>query len=144
VRSPPPLPACIGPVEFAEFGGHADILSRQIDPKEDPMRALIVALALVGMASPSLAQTMTGATITGVRTGWNADSFAVTTVQRWSERQRSKDCPSIIPIKFIVSIYISVANKCCSAGVGTAMIASSPSVAVTVHDTECFGNGQKV
>jgi hypothetical protein len=45
------------------------------------MRALIFALALVGIASPGFAQTSTGASITGVRTGWNADSFAVTTLE---------------------------------------------------------------
>jgi hypothetical protein len=102
------------------------------------MRALIVALALVGMASPSLAQTMTGATITGVRTGWNADSFAVTTVQ---PIVNPANCST--PDGYISDKSLPGYNTYYAAAL-TAMIASSPSVAVTVHDTECFGGRPKL
>ena len=45
------------------------------------MRSLLVALTVAGITSPALSQTMTPATITMIRTGWNADSFAVVTAE---------------------------------------------------------------
>lgn len=41
------------------------------------MRLHIVALTLVGFAAPAFSQTATVGSITMLRTGWNADSFAV-------------------------------------------------------------------
>lgn len=46
------------------------------------MRRILGALALILAAGPAMAQTVTGPlNVTSVRTGWNADSFAIVTLQ---------------------------------------------------------------
>lgn len=49
---------------------------------ERDMRRTLGALTLILAAAPAMAQTMTGpVNVTMVRTGWNADAFAVVTLQ---------------------------------------------------------------
>jgi hypothetical protein len=94
-------------------------------------RALIVALALVGLASPAFSQTMTHASIDGIRTGWNADSFAIETVE---PIVNPAHCPT-------PDGYISVKSR---PGYETYYKAAltaftwSPRVVVTVHNAACF------
>jgi hypothetical protein len=102
------------------------------------MRVLVVALALVGIASPSLSQTMTPCSISGVRTGWNADSFAVTTVE---PIVNPANCPT--PDGYISEKSLPGYNTYYAAAL-TAFIASSPSVVVTVHNTQCFSGRPKL
>jgi hypothetical protein len=102
------------------------------------MRALIFALALVGIASPGFAQTSTGASITGVRTGWNADSFAVTTVE---PIVNPASCPT--PDGYISDKSFPGYNTYYAAAL-TALIAPSASMVVTVHNTECFAGRPKL
>jgi hypothetical protein len=46
------------------------------------MRPILGALTLILAASPAMAQTMTGpVNVTMIRTGWDADAFAVVTLQ---------------------------------------------------------------
>lgn len=102
------------------------------------MRVLVVALALVGIASPCLSQTMTAGSINGIRTGWNADSFAITTVE---PIVNPAHCPT--PDGYISDKSLPGYDTYYAAAL-TAFIASSPSVVVTVHDTQCFGGRPKL
>jgi len=52
-----------------------------MEMKTKNIRALIGALALVGITSPAFSQMMTDASVAGIRTGWAADSFAVVTAE---------------------------------------------------------------
>jgi hypothetical protein len=45
--------------------------------KTKTIRALFVALALCGIASPAFSELPVEVKINGIRTGWNADSFAI-------------------------------------------------------------------
>jgi hypothetical protein len=49
---------------------------------EKDMRPVLGALTLILATAPAMAQTMTGpVNVTMIRTGWNADAFAVVTLQ---------------------------------------------------------------
>ena len=102
------------------------------------MRALVVALCLVGMASPSLSQTMIPSTINGIRTGWNVDSFAITTVEAIANPAH---CPT--PDGYISDKSQPGYNTYYAAAL-TAFISPSPSVVVTVHDTQCLDGRPKL
>jgi hypothetical protein len=102
------------------------------------MRTLIVAIILAGIASPCLGQTMTGSTINGVRTGWNADSFAVTTVE---PIVNPANCPT--PDGYISDKSLPGYTTYYAAAL-TALMTASPLVVVTVHNTECFGGRPKL
>lgn len=47
--------------------------------KEEFMRSLVIALIVAVCASPAIAQTAIFGSISLIRTGWNADSFAIVT-----------------------------------------------------------------
>jgi hypothetical protein len=96
------------------------------------MRALVIALVMLGAASPALAQTMIASTINGVRTGWNADSFAVTTIE---PVVNPANCPT--PDGYISDKSLPGYTTYYAAAL-TALIASSPSIVVTVHNSQCF------
>jgi hypothetical protein len=102
------------------------------------MRGLIVALTLVGIASPSLSQTMFNCTINGIRTGWNAESFAVTTVE---PIMNPAHCP--IPDGYISEKSFAGYNTYYAAAL-TAFTASSPKVVVTTDNTVCFNGRPKL
>jgi hypothetical protein len=102
------------------------------------MRALVVALSLVGMVSPSLSQTMTSTTINGIRTGWNVDSFAITTVEAIAN---PANCPT--PDGYI-SNKAQPGYDTYYAAALTAFISPSSSVVVTVDDTKCLDGRPKI
>jgi hypothetical protein len=106
--------------------------------KENLMRALIIAITLAGIASPCLAQTSTFATINGVRTGWNSDSFAVTTVEPIAN---PGNCPT--PDGYISEKAFPGYTTYYAAAL-TALMTASPTIVVTVHNTECFAGRPKL
>jgi hypothetical protein len=99
--------------------------------KTQTTRTLLVALAIFGIASPAFSQTMTNGLITGIRTGWNADSFAIETAE-----------PIVNPAHCSTPDgYISEKSK---PGYNTYYSAAlnaftwSPRVVVTVHNSACY------
>lgn len=101
---------------------------------------LVGAAALLGataIACPCHAQTHAVGTITVVRTGWNADSFAVVL-----------NVPMLNPARCATPDgYITQASlpgyRTYLAAALTAYANKSP-VQVVVHDSECFGNRPKL
>lgn len=55
------------------------------------MRPLLIALIVAVCASPAIAQTPSSGSITLIRTGWNADSFAIVTQE---PIQNPANCPT--------------------------------------------------
>lgn len=102
------------------------------------MRALIIALTLVGTVSPGLAQTSFVSTVNGLRTGWNADTFAITTIE---PVVNPANCPN--PDGYISDKSLPGYTTYYAAAL-TALIASSASVVVSVHNTECFAGRPKL
>jgi hypothetical protein len=99
------------------------------------MRALYIASALIAITSPVFAQTMTVTSISGVRTGWNFDSFAVETKE---PIVNPANCPT--PDGYISDINLPGYNTYYAAALTA--FSTSPTVVVTVHDTECGPAGR--
>ena len=102
------------------------------------MRLLLIALALLGLSSSAFSQTPTAeGNITLVRTGWDADSFAVVT-----------DAPIINPANCTAPDgYISAINfrgyRTHYDAVLTAFAADLP-ITVVVHNTQCYANRPRI
>jgi len=96
------------------------------------MRALVIAMILSGATSPALAQTMITSTINGVRTGWNSDSFAIMTIE---PVVNPANCS--IPDGYISEKSLPGYNTYYAAAL-TAMTAPSPTIVVTIHNSQCL------
>jgi hypothetical protein len=99
--------------------------------KTQTTRALIAALALFGLAAPALAQTMKTCTITGIRTGWNAESFAIVSQE---PIVNPAHCPT--PDGYISDQSLPGYNTYYPAALNA--FVWSPTVVVTVHNSACF------
>jgi hypothetical protein len=101
------------------------------------MRAFLAALILVGFTSPAFAQAGAGGTITLLRTGWNADSFAIVLE---GPIVNPANCPT--PDGYISHSSLPGYNTYYAAAL-TAYVAKQ-SVGVTIHNTECFAGRPKL
>ena len=106
------------------------------------MRPLIVitgvlALALLAPASPALAQGTTAATVTMIRTGWNADQFAVVTAEPIINPAR---CPT--PDGYLSEKSLPGYSTYYAAAL-TAYLAHRR-VHIIVHNSECFAARPKL
>jgi hypothetical protein len=97
---------------------------------EDTMRRTLLALILIGFSAPALSQQMTPGTITKVRTGWNADYFAIETVE---PIQNPANC--LVPDGYLSASSLP-GYSTYYAAVLMAYSLSQP-VVITVHTTQC-------
>jgi hypothetical protein len=99
------------------------------------MRRLLVAIALIVVAMPAIAQTTVTSTITVIRTGWNDDQFVVVTA---APTQNPARCPS-------ADGYITHRNN---PGYQTflsaalAAFTAHSQVSIIIHATECGPAGR--
>jgi hypothetical protein len=101
------------------------------------VRLLVFVLTLVGFSSAAFCQTMVVGTITLVRTGWNADSFAVVTRE---PILNPAHCPE--PDGYLSDSTQPGYNTCYAAAL-TAYIANHP-LTVTIDNTHCAGTRPKL
>jgi hypothetical protein len=99
------------------------------------MRSMFTALALVVVATPAWSQTMIPGTITMIRTGWNADSFAVVTAEPIANPAH---CPT--PDGYISERSLPGYNTYYAAALTA--YATNSKVIVTVHNTQCGPAGR--
>ena len=98
---------------------------------------IALALTLAVIASPAAAQTMTGGTITMIRTGWNDDAYAIVTAE---PIRNPASCPepdgylSMKPLPGYSTYYAAAL---------TAYAVNQP-IVITIHDTECAGTRPKL
>jgi hypothetical protein len=102
-----------------------------------PTMTIMLAAAALGVAAPAVAQTMQSASVTMVRTGWNADSFAVVTAEPVVNPARCPTADGYISDKSLPG-YQTLYTAALTA------IAARHHVVVTVHNTECFGGRPKL
>jgi hypothetical protein len=98
------------------------------------MRALI-AMALVGIASPALAQTVVNTSIQSIRTGWNAELFAIVTAD---PIVNPANCPT--PDGYISEISNPGYNTYYTAAIAAYM--GGRSVTVAVDNAHCGAAGR--
>ena len=101
------------------------------------MRKLYLAALLTAVCSPLYAQTMAAANVTMIRTGWNADSFAVVTAEPVTNPANCPTADGYISDKSFAgySTYYAAAL--------TAFVARRR-IIVTVHNSECFAGRPKL
>jgi hypothetical protein len=102
------------------------------------LRQTTLALAtLVAFASTASAQTMQSASVTMVRTGWSADSFAVVTVERIANPAKCPTADGYISDKSLPGYQTLYAAALTA-------LAAHLKVVITVHNTECYGGRPKL
>jgi len=101
------------------------------------MRSLVLALAVLTVAGSASAQTMTDSSITMIRTGWNADSFAVVTAE---PMVNPAGCAS--PDGYISDSAFPGYETYYAAAL-TAYLGNRP-ITITVHQTECYAGRPKL
>ena len=94
------------------------------------MRRALLALVLIGCSAPAFSQTMSTATITMIRTGWNVDSFALVTAE---PVLNPANCPT--PDGYL-SASTHPGYSTYYAAALTAYSLSQP-VVVIIHNTQC-------
>jgi hypothetical protein len=101
------------------------------------MSRFYLAALLAGLSSPLFAQTMTNASVTMIRTGWNDDSFAVVTAEAVSNPANCPTADGYISGKSLpgYSTYYAAAL--------TAFVARRR-IVVTVHNSECWNGRPKL
>jgi hypothetical protein len=103
------------------------------------MRLIVLSLAatIVGYTAPAAAQTMQPGSVTMVRTGWNADSFAVVTAEPIVNPAGCGTPDGYISEKSLPGYETYYAAALTA-------IAARSHVVITVHDSECFGDRPKL
>jgi len=101
------------------------------------MRPLLIALIVAVCASPAIAQTSSPGSITLIRTGWNADSFAIVTQE---PIRNPANCPT--PDGYISDKSLPGYSTYYAAAL-TAYATGKP-IVITTHDTECFAGRPKI
>ena len=99
--------------------------------------AALPTLALLAFGGAAHAQTMMTGTISMIRTGWNADSFAIVTVEGMANPAHCSRADGYISIKAFpgYDTYLAAALTAYSV---------RRRVVLTVHDTECYGGWPKL
>jgi hypothetical protein len=101
------------------------------------MRPLLIALIVAVCASPAMAQTSISGSILLIRTGWNADSFAIVMQE---PIRNPANCPT--PDGYISDKSLPGYSTYYAAAL-TAYAARQP-VVITIHNTECFAGRPKI
>ena len=102
------------------------------------MRALLIAIAILGFVLPAHAQQMVSGTITSLRTGWDSDSFGIVI-----------DAPQINPAQCANNTlgYISTIDQpgyhTYYAAALTAYVARKQ-ITIAAHNTQCIGPFVKI
>ena len=94
------------------------------------MRRTLLAMILIGCSAPAFSQTSSSGTITMIRTGWNADFFAIVTAE---PIQNPAQCPT-------PDGYLSTSShpgySTYYAAALTAYSLSQP-IVITTHNSQC-------
>lgn len=101
------------------------------------MRRTLTVLSALLMAAPAMAQTSVNGSITLLRTGWNADSFAVVL------NVPTRDPAFCGTADGYITHQSLPGYRTYYAAALTAYAAKQP-VTVVVHDTECYGGRPKL
>ncbi|WEK48669.1 MAG: hypothetical protein P0Y66_12655 [Candidatus Kaistia colombiensis] len=98
---------------------------------------MLVTATLFAIAATASAQTMKAGSVTMVRTGWNADSFAIVTAEPIANPAGCATADGYISDKSLpgYATYYAAA---------LAAVTTRKRVVITVHNSECFGGRPKL